>query len=76
MALAGQWALEGTTMRRMGLAGIALLALALGDAAVAQGLRLGQTAPEVAGKDWINSPPLTMAALRGRVVLVEFWTYG
>ena len=24
---------------------------------------------------WLNSPPLTVAGLRGRVVLVEFWTY-
>ena len=24
---------------------------------------------------WINSPPLTPAGLRGKVVLVEFWTY-
>jgi thiol-disulfide isomerase/thioredoxin len=24
---------------------------------------------------WINSPPLTAAELRGRVVLVNFWTY-
>jgi thiol-disulfide isomerase/thioredoxin len=24
---------------------------------------------------WINSPPLTAADLRGKVVLVEFWTY-
>ena len=33
-------------------------------------------APELAGiSDWINSPPLTMAGLRGRVVLVEFWTF-
>jgi cytochrome c biogenesis protein CcdA/thiol-disulfide isomerase/thioredoxin len=24
---------------------------------------------------WLNSPPLTMAGLRGRVVLVDFWTY-
>jgi len=24
---------------------------------------------------WINSPPLTPAALRGKVVLVDFWTY-
>ena len=24
---------------------------------------------------WLNSPPLTMAGLRGKVVLVEFWTY-
>ena len=25
--------------------------------------------------DWLNSAPLTPAALRGKVVLVEFWTY-
>jgi cytochrome c biogenesis protein CcdA/thiol-disulfide isomerase/thioredoxin len=24
---------------------------------------------------WFNSPPLTMRSLRGRVVLVDFWTY-
>lgn len=33
-------------------------------------------APEFTGiKHWINSPPLRMHALRGKVVLVEFWTY-
>lgn len=25
--------------------------------------------------DWINSPPLTLEQLRGKVVLVEFWTF-
>src|SRR5262245_60412639 len=25
--------------------------------------------------DWLNSPPLTAPALRGKVVLVDFWTY-
>jgi thiol-disulfide isomerase/thioredoxin len=25
--------------------------------------------------DWLNSPPLTGADLRGRVVLINFWTY-
>lgn len=25
--------------------------------------------------DWLNSPPLTMAELKGKVVLVDFWTY-
>lgn len=33
-------------------------------------------APEFAGIDtWLNSNPLTMTALRGKVVLVDFWTY-
>ncbi|HEV8615834.1 MAG TPA: hypothetical protein VGU22_10110 [Methylomirabilota bacterium] len=44
--------------------------------AVGQALRLGQPAPEITGAPWINSPPLTTQGLRGRVVLVEFWTYG
>jgi len=38
--------------------------------------RVGQPAPEISGERWINTGPLTMAGLRGRVVLVEFWTYG
>jgi thiol-disulfide isomerase/thioredoxin len=25
--------------------------------------------------DWINSPPLTLAGLRGKVVVVEFWAF-
>ena len=34
-------------------------------------------APEFAGiTDWINSEPLSLAALRGQVVLVHFWTFG
>lgn len=33
-------------------------------------------APEFQGlTSWINSSPLTMANLRGKVVLVDFWTY-
>jgi hypothetical protein len=38
--------------------------------------RVGQPAPDVAGERWVNSAPLTITGLRGRVVLVEFWTYG
>jgi hypothetical protein len=26
--------------------------------------------------DWFNSPPLSLAALRGKLVLLDFWTYG
>ena len=33
-------------------------------------------APEFAPGAWINSEPLTLKSLRGRVVLVEFWTFG
>ena len=39
--------------------------------------RPGAPAPDFTGIDgWLNTPaPLTMAALRSRVVLVDFWTY-
>jgi len=30
---------------------------------------------QVSGTTWIDSPPLTMADLRGKVVLVDFWEY-
>src|ERR1700737_575514 len=25
--------------------------------------------------EWLNSPPLTAAGLRGKIVLIDFWTY-
>jgi cytochrome c biogenesis protein CcdA/thiol-disulfide isomerase/thioredoxin len=32
--------------------------------------------PELTGAtEWVNSPPLTRSALRGKVVVVDFWTY-
>ncbi len=34
------------------------------------------TAPEFGSGEWINSEPLTLKSLRGRVVVVEFWTFG
>lgn len=34
------------------------------------------TLPSLDGAvQWLNSPPLTAASLRGKVVLVDFWTY-
>jgi len=39
-------------------------------------LRIGDPAPDITGDRWINSEPLSLETLRGRVVVVEFWTYG
>jgi len=33
------------------------------------------TAPELSSGPWINSDPLTLKSLHGRVVLIEFWTF-
>jgi cytochrome c biogenesis protein CcdA/thiol-disulfide isomerase/thioredoxin len=34
------------------------------------------TMPELSGATgWLNTPPLTREALRGKVVMVDFWTY-
>ncbi|KWH41332.1 cytochrome c biogenesis protein DipZ [Burkholderia stagnalis] len=45
-------------------------------AAAPAALPVEGTLPSLDGAvQWLNSPPLTTAALRGKVVLVDFWTY-
>jgi thiol-disulfide isomerase/thioredoxin len=45
------------------------------------GLLVGQSDSQTAlaslerAHEWLNSPPLTASALRGKVVLIDFWTY-
>src|SRR6266571_6177024 len=45
------------------------------------GLPTGQIASQAElaslerANEWLNSPPLTPSALRGKVVLIDFWTY-
>jgi thiol-disulfide isomerase/thioredoxin len=45
------------------------------------GLPSGQTVSQAElaslerANEWLNSPPLTVTALRGKVVLIDFWTY-
>lgn len=36
----------------------------------------GRPAPEITGQTWINTEPLRLADLKGKVVLVEFWAFG
>ena len=63
----------------LGVAAVVVAVALAGDpgrAAADRGARIGQPAPEVTGGPWINSEPLSMERLRGRVVFVEFWTYG
>ena len=62
-------------------AGAPLSAMSRIDHATDRGMALPQLpklarAPELAGLGpWYNSPPLTLASLKGKVVLVDFWTY-
>jgi len=42
----------------------------------AETLPVEGTLPDLTGAvQWLNSPPLTAAGLKGKVVLVDFWTY-
>ncbi len=36
----------------------------------------GRKAPELASGEWIGSEPVKLSELHGKVVLIEFWTYG
>lgn len=38
--------------------------------------RLGLVAPRLSLQHWLNSPPLEMEELRGKVVLIRWWTEG
>lgn len=58
----------------LSLLGVGALALALAPWAGAS--MIGKPAPELTNDVWINSRPLRLADLRGKVVLLEFWTYG
>ncbi|HKY09922.1 MAG TPA: redoxin domain-containing protein, partial [Candidatus Binatia bacterium] len=37
---------------------------------------VGKPAPEISVQSWLNSQPLKLAELKGKVALVEFWTFG
>ena len=66
--------MDSSFSRRSFLAAAA--AAASGGTALAASLYDHGAAPEFAGiEQWLNSPPLTMQGLRGRVVLIDFWTY-
>jgi len=63
-------ATAGIAAARLGTIGAAIQQMACA-ALVNEG-----TLPSLSGAtEWINSPPLTPAGLRGKVVLVDFWTY-
>lgn len=68
----------GNMATRMGAAfGVAAIVTAGTAIARASGNSYtGQVPPEISCTDWINSKPLTLAELKGDVVLLEFWSTG
>ncbi|AOK36712.1 cytochrome c biogenesis protein DipZ [Burkholderia cenocepacia] len=66
-------ATDGAQAGGAAMAGSAMMRAAGGTAAA---LPVEGTLPSLDGAvQWLNSPPLTAAGLRGKVVLVDFWTY-
>ncbi|HEU4683312.1 MAG TPA: hypothetical protein VFS39_02255 [Nitrospira sp.] len=51
-----------------------LLALCAGWVVANAGV--GMPEPEISNRVWLNSEPLPPERLKGKVVLVEFWTFG
>jgi peroxiredoxin len=64
---------------RVAFAGVGLLLMSINPYARAADFsrgedRLGVVAPRLELQHWLNSPPLEMDALRGKVVLIRWWT--
>ena len=57
-------------------AAITILTTLSKEAAAEEGTMIGHQAPALAEGTWLNSQPITLASLQGKVVLLEFWTYG
>ena len=50
--------------------------LALFAGCVIANAAVGMPAPDITNSVWLNSKPLSPVSLKGKVVLVEFWTFG
>ncbi|MBK1825202.1 cytochrome c biogenesis protein DipZ [Burkholderia orbicola] len=69
-------AADGAQAGEGAMAGSAMMRAAGAAGATAAALPVEGTLPSLDGAvQWLNSPPLTAAGLRGKVVLVDFWTY-
>ncbi len=56
--------------------GFAVVMLAMALAGALARAEIGKPAPEISGQNWLNSRALTIAELKDKVVLLEFWTFG
>ena len=68
--------MNSRSLFKIPLVGLVILALG-GFLAVNHGEgSTGIPAPDISNATWLNSQPLQLADLKGKVVLVEFWTFG
>jgi thiol-disulfide isomerase/thioredoxin len=58
----------------MTVLGMIITVLLSSGAAVHAGV--GMQAPDLTSQTWLNSAPLHLGDLKGKVVMVEFWTFG
>lgn len=63
-----------STLRRLLIESTAVLASLFLTWVFAHGA-VGMKAPEITNKTWLNSAPLHLEDLTGKVVMVEFWTF-
>ncbi|MGD8566638.1 MAG: redoxin domain-containing protein [Gammaproteobacteria bacterium] len=54
----------------------AVLTLAFVGSKISAATALNAPAPDISAERWINSKPLNWDTLKGKVVIVEFWTFG
>jgi len=66
----------GSRRPAIGLAALTVALLALWWQFAYARVAIGRPAPEIVAEKWINSEGLKLRELRGKVVLVEFWTFG
>ena len=58
------------TLQTVSKTAVLLVALS---AAAAGAVTVGQEAPPLGVTEWLNAPPLTLAKVRGKIAVVEFW---
>lgn len=76
MNMTSHWLRNSILILTLLISSLAMAAESKDSLRLQHGLYHAYPAPEIEGiTDWINSPPLKLANLKGKVVLVDFWTY-
>jgi hypothetical protein len=77
LALTGDSSMQRILSGSVGTLKICLCLAAVPWARAQQPVAMRMPAPELKGiNEWINSKPLSLSDLKGKVVVVHFWTFG